>query len=182
MSSVSRAFRIGCRASGRGNAARTGRGPHRRDHQSRRRRRQAHTALAAVLDGHSDADRAVWHRAMATPGPDEEIADELEASARRSQSRGGHASAVTALERAAPLSSSDASLSRRLTVAVEARWFAGQADLARDLVDRALDGAHTRRRASGCCSCGESSRDRATGSSPASRRCARRRRSATMRR
>jgi hypothetical protein len=104
---------------------------------------KAHTALAAVLFCHSDADRAVWHRAMATPGPDEEIADELEASARRSQSRGGHASAVTALERAALLSSSDASRSRRLTAAVEAAWFAGQADLARDLVDRALDGAYT---------------------------------------
>src|SRR5262249_37949956 len=66
-------------------------------------RRAAHEALAAATDGELDPDRRVWHRAHATVGPDNDIADELEQSAERALSRGGLAAAAAFLERAAAL-------------------------------------------------------------------------------
>jgi DNA-binding CsgD family transcriptional regulator len=101
-------------------------------------RRRVHGALANAFPEGSRADAALWHRAMATLTADEEIAAGLEASARRSQLRGGHASAATAFDRAARLSD-DASLrGRRFAAAAEAAWEAGQVDRARRLVDQAL--------------------------------------------
>ena len=102
------------------------------------RRQRAHTALAGALDDEQHADRALWHRAMATPIPDERIAAALEGSARQSQLRGGHASAATAFERAAELSAADTSRATRLAAAAEAAWAAGQADRARGLLGRSL--------------------------------------------
>ena len=101
------------------------------------RRRRAHAALAVALAG-DQRERAIWHRAMATSTPDEEVADALEASGRRSQLRGGHASAATAFERAATLSEATQPRARRLAAAVEAAWFAAQVDRARELVSRSL--------------------------------------------
>ena len=102
------------------------------------RRRRAHAALAVALEHAHQGERAIWHRAMATSTTDEEIADALEASGRRSQQRGGHASAATALERAATLSEAPRRRARRLAAAVEAAWFAAQVDRARELVSRSL--------------------------------------------
>ncbi len=102
------------------------------------RRRQAHAALATALEREHQADRAVWHSALATPTSDAAIADALDAFARRSQLRGGHASAVSAFERAAALSTDPGSSGRRLAAAVNAAWLGGQADRASELVRRAL--------------------------------------------
>jgi DNA-binding CsgD family transcriptional regulator len=101
------------------------------------RRRRTHAALAVAL-AREQGERAIWHRAMATSTTDEEVADALEASGRRSQLRGGHASAATAFERAATLSEATPPRARRLAAAVEAAWFAAQVDRARELVSRSL--------------------------------------------
>ncbi len=102
------------------------------------RRRRAHAALAVALEHEHQGERAIWHRAMATSTTDEEVADALEASGRRSQLRGGHASAATAFERAATLSEATPPRARRLAAAVEAAWFAAQVDRALELVSRSL--------------------------------------------
>jgi DNA-binding CsgD family transcriptional regulator len=93
-------------------------------------RRRAHDALASVMVGDGDEDLRVWHRALATVAPDEEVADELERSADRSAARSGCATAATALERAAGLSGGEAARARRLVRAAEMAWLGGQWDRA----------------------------------------------------
>jgi hypothetical protein len=66
-------------------------------------RRAAHAALAEAFE--EEPDRAVWHRAaVAGPGPDEEVARDLDAAAERARLRGGRDVALAAHERAAELS------------------------------------------------------------------------------
>jgi DNA-binding CsgD family transcriptional regulator len=101
-------------------------------------RRAAHAALAAALSGDEHADRRAWHQALATLTTDEEVAEALEASARRYEVRAGHASAATAFARAADLSSGENGRTRRLAAAADAAWAAGQPERARELIARAL--------------------------------------------
>jgi DNA-binding CsgD family transcriptional regulator len=77
--------------------------------------RSAHAALAEALA--EEPDRAVWHRAAAAPGPDEAVAEELEAVAQRAKLRGAGDVAVSALERAAELSAVKQSRAHRLFLA-----------------------------------------------------------------
>jgi DNA-binding CsgD family transcriptional regulator len=109
-------------------------------------RQRTHAALAAVLTGEEHADRRVWHHALATLTADENVAAALEAAARRSQLRGGHASAATAFERAAELSDAEPLRSRRLGEAAEEAWAAGQVERARGLATRSLPNAEDRQR------------------------------------
>jgi DNA-binding CsgD family transcriptional regulator len=74
--------------------------------------RHAHAALAEALS--DEPDRAVWHRAAAASGPDEEVALALEAAAERATLRGGGDAAVAAYERSAELTTEPHSRALRL--------------------------------------------------------------------
>ncbi len=110
-------------------------------------RQRAHAGLANALRAEQQPDRAVWHQARATLAADETIAAALEAIGRRSQRRGGHASAASAFERAAELSDVQSSRAARLVLAVEAASVAGQADRARALINGSLPLADRAQRA-----------------------------------
>jgi DNA-binding CsgD family transcriptional regulator len=101
------------------------------------RRARAHTALADVLAGEENADRRAWHHASAVLGADDDAAAELERTAGRARSRGGHAAASVALERAAELSSNAQARASRLVAAANASGMSGDPERAMRLVDRA---------------------------------------------
>jgi DNA-binding CsgD family transcriptional regulator len=103
-----------------------------------RDRQAAHMALANALTDEDNTDRRVWHQAMATLSPDEEVAAALEASGRRAQARAAHSSAASALLRAAELSTDEKRRVSRIASAAHAAWDAGQPDRAREAIARAL--------------------------------------------
>ena len=101
-------------------------------------RQRVHAALASALSGEEHADRRVWHQAMATVAPDEEVAAALEASGRRAVIRAAHASAVSSFLRAADLSTDDTRRYRRIAAAGQAAWDAGDVERVRDLIAGSL--------------------------------------------
>ncbi|WP_433727303.1 AAA family ATPase [Actinoplanes sp. CA-051413] len=98
-------------------------------------RRAAHQALAGVYAG--EPDRAVRHRAAALLTADDRVAAELEAAGERAARRGAAAEAVTALERAARLSTGDLRRGRRLLRAARIAYDLGQLDAGTALVHEA---------------------------------------------
>lgn len=85
-------------------------------------RRAAHLLLAGVLDGPGQLLRRTLHRAGAAERPDPALAAELEAAA----GAAGGEEAVTALHRAAELSTEPGQAAARLVAAAGRAWTAGQ--------------------------------------------------------
>ena len=108
-----------------------------------RERREAHLRLSEALTERGIEDRAVWHRAAAALGVDDELAAALDAVAERARDRSGHAGAAAAFERAAELSSAPGHRVERLIAAAHAAWLAGHPGRARLLLDRAEPDAAT---------------------------------------
>jgi DNA-binding CsgD family transcriptional regulator len=101
---------------------------------SRQEMQDAHRALAQATDRQIDPDRHAWHRAQAAPGPDEDVAAELERSAGRAHRRGGLAAAAAFLERAATLTPEPARRAYRLLAAAKTKRDAGSLDGALQLL------------------------------------------------
>ena len=89
-------------------------------------RRAAHRALAAALEGLEDTDRATWHRAIATDGPDPDVASALDGVGVRAERRGAYRAAADAVQRAADLTVDPATQARRRYVAARNAWAGGQ--------------------------------------------------------
>src|SRR5262249_43193632 len=81
-----------------------------------------------------------WPRAEAAPGPDEQVATELEQSADRARARGGLAAAATFLERSVRLTREPACRAQRLLAAAQAKRDAGALDAALGLLAAVEDG------------------------------------------
>jgi DNA-binding CsgD family transcriptional regulator len=107
---------------------------------SRSERRTVHAALAGVTDGQADPDRLAWHLAQAAPGPDPEVAANLERSAGRARERGGLAAAAAFLERSMMLTAEPGRRAERTLAAAQASSQAGAFDKALSLLARAETG------------------------------------------
>jgi hypothetical protein len=97
-------------------------------------RQETHRALAEETDTDADPDRRAWHRAQAATGLDETVADELERSADRAQSRGGVAAAAAFLERATALTPDPVRRAGRALTAAQAKFDAAAPEAALELL------------------------------------------------
>ncbi|NIK62151.1 AAA family ATPase [Kribbella shirazensis] len=88
-------------------------------------RRAVHRALADATDPAVDPDRRAWHRANGALEPDEEIAEDLIASADRASRRGGLAAMAAFLRRATELTPDPAKRADRALAAAQASFHAG---------------------------------------------------------
>ncbi|WP_300606310.1 LuxR family transcriptional regulator [Trebonia sp.] len=91
-------------------------------------RRTVHRALAVTTDPGTDPVRWAWHRGQAAPGPDEDIAGDLERAAPAARASGGLAADAAFRERAAELTPAAGERARRALAAAQAKHQAGAAE------------------------------------------------------
>lgn len=102
-------------------------------------RQRIHAALAQTMP--DELDRQLWHRAAATIGPDDELADAHDRMAVRAVRRGAVAMAIEVLENAARLSSRASARSDRLLRAAELAAELGQPEMLERLLRQVDVGA-----------------------------------------
>jgi DNA-binding CsgD family transcriptional regulator len=103
-------------------------------------RQSVHCALAEAIDPGVDPDRRAWHRALAAPGMDEDIAADLERSLGQARDRGGLAAVAAFGQRAAELTPDPARRARRALTAAQAKYQAGALEAAVRLLVMAQSG------------------------------------------
>ena len=96
--------------------------------------RATYAALAEVV---VDPERRLWHRARATVGLSDELADALDGHAAIARRRGAVIAAAAALERSAELTSDPRRRGQRLVRAAEVAYELGLLDVVRRLSDQA---------------------------------------------
>jgi hypothetical protein len=96
------------------------------------RRHAANAALAEILTG--EPYRRTWHKAQSIVGPDDQVAEELEANVVIALSRGGVISAIRDLRRSAQLTTQSAVRGHRLLMAAEHAFGLGRADVMSELI------------------------------------------------
>ena len=104
------------------------------------RRREVHQALASATDRSSDSERWAMHRALASLGPDEDVALALEESALQARARGGYSAETELLVRSADLTPELRQRSRRLLSAAYGAHRASNLSLAQSLLNDARGG------------------------------------------
>jgi DNA-binding CsgD family transcriptional regulator len=97
-------------------------------------RRQVHAALAEAIAGSAADDHRAWHRAQASPQPDEQIATELLQASERARARGGVAGAAAFLALSADLTPDQDLRAQRRLDAAHAKLAAGAPAAASDLM------------------------------------------------
>ena len=103
------------------------------------KRRAVHQALAGAV---TDVEERARHRALATDGPDSEVAAELDDAAERAAARGATASAAQLSELAAELTPDDPVVSRRRSMrAAIAYGQSGNLEQAAEMLEQLLDEA-----------------------------------------
>jgi DNA-binding CsgD family transcriptional regulator len=103
-------------------------------------RRRAHAALADATDPSARPCERAVHRSQAVAGPDETVAQELEAAADRARRRGGWDNHFELLRRAVRLGADPARRAERLLAAAEAGIVAGDLAAAAGLAEQAETG------------------------------------------
>jgi DNA-binding CsgD family transcriptional regulator len=97
-------------------------------------RQRVHRALAEVIEPDADPARRVWHRALGTTAPNDEVADELERSAHLAQARGGIAASAAFLAKSVEFTMDSARRGERALAAAQAKQEAGDPDAATAMV------------------------------------------------
>jgi DNA-binding CsgD family transcriptional regulator len=102
-------------------------------------RRAAHRALAEALEECGALQRIAWHRALAQPAPNEDVASKLAGAGEQALARSAPGAAARALELAAYLTPETETRAGRHFAAAQASVFAGLVPRARELLDQALE-------------------------------------------
>jgi len=99
-------------------------------------RRHAHHWLGQAAG--SDDEGRMWHRAAAAAGPDERLADDLQAAAKRARDRGAYASAAGLLRRSVTLTPDDGRRAQREVDLARAELVIGRPGTAQRVANDAL--------------------------------------------